>query len=285
MASDAECQTGDGWMIPRANITAWRVVAPWPSNEQVEQDLVLSRALVAMFNQKVVSNLAIFRGGTALHKLFFGAGGRYSEDIDLVQRDAGPIGELITAIREALDSWLCSPKWKQGQGRFTLYYRFETSFAPVSTRRLKIEINTREHFAVLDTIKRSFTVENPWFSGKTELTVYHLDELLGTKLRALYQRKKGRDLYDLWLALKTSEPNPARIIECFQLYMTHEGATVSRAEFEANLANKLSSAPFLEDLRMLVSPEVEYDPGEAARLVRERLLTLLPGEPWKGLNA
>ncbi len=79
-------------MIPRANITAWRSHAPWPSNEQVEQDLVLSRALIAMFEHATVVEQAVFRGGTALHKLFFGASGRYSEDIDLVQRHAGPIG-------------------------------------------------------------------------------------------------------------------------------------------------------------------------------------------------
>jgi predicted nucleotidyltransferase component of viral defense system len=269
-------------LIPRANITAWRAVAPWPSNEQVEQDLVLSRALVAMFSRKVLADRVVFRGGTALHKLFLGAGGRYSEDIDLVQRDAGPIGELIDAVREALDSWLGSPRWKQGQGRFTLYYRFETSFAPVSTRRLKIEINTREHFAVLGTDTRPFTVGNPWFTGTAALTVYHLDELLGTKLRALYQRKKGRDLFDLWLALGTGKPKPDSVVECFQRYMHHDGAVVSRAEFEANLAAKLASAVFLEDLRLLVPPEVGYDPVEAARVIKEQLIAKLPGEPWKG---
>jgi predicted nucleotidyltransferase component of viral defense system len=269
-------------LIPRANITAWRAVAPWPSNEQVEQDLVLSRALVAMFSQKVVADRVVFRGGTALHKLFFGAGGRYSEDLDLVQRDVGPIGELCDAIRKALDPWLGSPRWKQGQGRFTLYYRFETSFAPVSTRRLKIEINTREHFAVLGTATRPFTVENPWFTGTAALTVYHLDELLGTKLRALYQRKKGRDLYDLWLALGTGKPNPDRVVECFRRYMDHDGAAVSRAEFEANLAAKLASAVFLEDLRLLIPPEVEHDPAKAAQVVKDELIARLPGEPWKG---
>ena len=110
-------------MIPRANITAWRAQAPWPSNEQVEQDLLLSRALVAMFSHDTVAEQILFRGGTALHKLFLGAIGRYSEDIDLVQRDAGPIGGVIDAIRETLDPWLGSPKWKQGKGRFTLFYR------------------------------------------------------------------------------------------------------------------------------------------------------------------
>ena len=39
-------------------------------------------------------------------------------------------------------------------------------------------------------------MENSWFSGRCELTTYALEELLGTKLRALYQRAKGRDLFD-----------------------------------------------------------------------------------------
>ena len=126
-------------MIPRAHITAWRTRAPWPSNEQVEQDLVLSRALVAIFQHPTVAEGAVFRGGTALHKLFLQERGRYSEDIDLVQRSAGPIGELVDAIRGALDPWLGDPRWKQGAGRFTLGYRFDTSFEPVARMRLKVD--------------------------------------------------------------------------------------------------------------------------------------------------
>lgn len=268
-------------MIPRANITSWRSIAPWPSDEQVEQDLVLSRALVEMFSHKAVADRVLFRGGTALHKLFFGAAGRYSEDIDLVQRDPEPIGELVSAIHEALDPWLGSPGWKQGKGRFTLYYSFETSFAPVSLRRVKVEINTREHFTVLGTTTRVFTVDNPWFHGTSELAVYHLDELLGTKLRALYQRRKGRDLYDLWRGLLTGEPVADRIVECFQKYIGHDGSTVSRAEFEANLSSKLSRDDFLDDLRLLLPAEVEYDPLIAAQVVMDELIAKLSGEPWR----
>ncbi len=62
--------------------------------------------------------------------------------------------------------------------------------------RLKIEINTREHFNVLRLKKIACKVENSWFSGECMLTGYELEELLGTKLRALYQRRKGRDLFD-----------------------------------------------------------------------------------------
>lgn len=235
-----------------------------------------------MFSHGAMADHVILRGGTALHKLFLDTGGRYSEDIDLVQRHAGPIGEVISAFRGVLDPWLGTPRWKQGEGRFTLNYRFETTFAPTSTRRLKVEINTREHFAVLPIASRPFAVDNPWFTGTADLPVYHLDELLGTKLRALYQRRKGRDLYDLWLALETRKPDPTRVVECFQRYMAHDGARVTRAEFEANLTAKLACAPFIEDLLALLPAEILYDPATAAQLVRDQLLARLPGGPWKG---
>ena len=57
-------------MIPQAHIISWRGVVPWPSDAQVEQDLVISRALVEIFNQDFLSQQLAFRGGTALHKLF-----------------------------------------------------------------------------------------------------------------------------------------------------------------------------------------------------------------------
>jgi len=72
-------------LIPRAHVTAWRASAPWPTDAQIEQDLVLSRALVEMFSRLAVAETVAFRGGSALHKLFLKQPGRYSEDIDLVQ--------------------------------------------------------------------------------------------------------------------------------------------------------------------------------------------------------
>ena len=67
--------------------------------------------------------------------------------------------------------------------------------------RLKVEINTREHVAMLGYAKRSFSVRSRWFERTAGIRTFELDELLATKLRALYQRKKGRDLFDLMVAL------------------------------------------------------------------------------------
>ena len=275
-------------MIPRAQLTAWRGQAPWPSDAQVEQDLVISRALVAMFSNPVVNELVAFRGGTALHKLFIQPPGRYSEDIDLVQLEAVPIGGLLDTLRSTLDPWLGLPKRKRGQGRVTLLYRFESTSRPIQRMRLKVEINSREHFNVLGLEHKRFEVRSRWFSGAASIVTYALDELLGTKLRALYQRKKGRDLFDLWWAARHGEVDPDRVVRCFCEYLAAGGHRVSRAEFEANLAHKLQDRSFTAGLSPLLAPGTDWDLAEAARWVAAELVARVPGEPWKnpeGLDA
>ena len=77
-------------MIPQANITAWRAHAPWADDAQVEQDLVLTRALIGLFSEPELAGRIALRGGTALQKLFIHPPCRYSDDIDLVQTEPGP---------------------------------------------------------------------------------------------------------------------------------------------------------------------------------------------------
>lgn len=104
-------------MIPRANITAWRARAPWSTDAQVEQDLVICRAVVDLFGDQLLASAVASRGGTALHKLYSSTPSRYSEDIDLVQVNAGPIGPVMDAVRARLDPWLGEPKRKRGPGQ------------------------------------------------------------------------------------------------------------------------------------------------------------------------
>jgi predicted nucleotidyltransferase component of viral defense system len=65
-------------VIPRAHITAWREHAPWATDAQVEQDLVLSRALLEIFCDRLLGSQLAFRGATALHKLYLSPATRYS---------------------------------------------------------------------------------------------------------------------------------------------------------------------------------------------------------------
>lgn len=269
-------------MIPQANITAWRAVAPWPDDAQVEQDLVLTRALVELFSQPRLENRIALRGGTALQKLFVHPPWRYSEDIDLVQSQAGPIGPVLDACRETLDPWLGTPTRSRNVGNVSLIYRFESEIPPVRPLRLKIEINTREHFSVLGYLSREFSVENRWFSGSTQITTYEIDELLATKLRALYQRRKGRDLFDLWLCLDKGLISPERVLACFTEYLRHQEIAISRAQFEQNLHGKETDPAFLQDILPLLRPDVGYDASIAMGLVKQILVEALPGAPWRG---
>lgn len=269
-------------MIPRANVTAWRSEVPWTSDALVEQDLVLTRALVELFLSRQLREQVAFRGGTVLHKIFFNPAGRFSEDIDLVQISPGAIGPIMSAIRERLDGWLGSPSTKRGQGRVVLLYRFVSEMEPVGRRRLKVEINTREHFSILGFDARSLEVSNPWFEGRALITTYRLDELLGTKMRALFQRKKGRDLFDLGLGLVLPDANPYLIVKCFLRYIEHDGMRVSRARFEANLAAKEHDSAFREDVMPLLAPDISWDFDSTLAMVSKELVAAIPGEPWKG---
>jgi len=262
-------------VIPQAHITAWRAHAPWSDDAQVEQDLVLSRALVEIFaNKTATTNLAL-RGGTAYHKVFLAKPARYSEDIDLVQTVEGPMGPILDALRNELNPWLGKARHKKGEGGTTLTYKFESEIAPVRPLRVKLEINTREQFTVFGYEKRPFAVTSPWFTGKAEVVTYALDELLATKLRALYQRKKGRDLYDLWLALTSGDVDPKRVLKAFARYLKHEETKISAAEFERNLAEKIEDKTFTGDLAPLLAQGIDYDPAEALRLVLTELIVRL----------
>jgi len=265
-------------MIPKAYIDAWRSVAPWIESSQVEQDLVISRAIVEIFSNEFLKEHLAFRGGTALHKLFLHPQARYSEDIDFVQLKPGPAKPMLEAIRDQL-MFLGGKDDRQvklNEHNCTVYYQFETEVSPPPRMRVKLEINTREHFHVLDLQKETFEVDNPWYKGSAEVTTYQPEELLGTKLRALYQRKKGRDLFDLYYALEKLDLDVDKIIECFHAYIQKEENNAPTVrEFELNLEVKMLDEEFTGDITALLRPEIDYDQEEAQKLISNEIISKL----------
>lgn len=264
-------------MIARDYITEWREHAPWIADAHVEQDLVISRALVEIFGVEELARRLAFRGGTALFKLHLRPAARYSEDIDLVQVTPEPIGETFDAVRAVLDPWLGIPRRIIKEGRVNLVYRFSSEDQPPRPMRLKLEINSREHFTELGYVRAPFAMRSRWWSGTTTITTFALDEMLGTKLRALYQRSKGRDIFDLWYALAAGAAAPERVIACFDRYMREGGHRVSRATFEENLRQKLLDPSFRADITPLLRPGIDWDVDRAGEVVMGELLSRLSG--------
>lgn len=260
-------------MIPKRYIEEWKQNVLWADNYQVEQDLIISRAIVAIFSDSYLREHLAFRGGTALYKLFITPAARYSEDIDLVQIKAEPVGHVLSRLREVL-SFIEGPKPNVDRNinMSTMYFYFFAENEMPLKLKLKVEINCREHLSVFDFFDYEFSVNNAWFSGKAPVRTYLPEELLATKLRALYQRKKGRDLFDLWYALTKLNLTPSLIISAFNKYMDNSKQTISRNNFLLNMEEKMNERDFRNDINGLLHPTVNYNIEAAYKIVKEKLL-------------
>jgi len=260
-------------MIPRAHIIEWQQNAPWKTNAQIEQDLVIERALIELFSNDMIRENLAFRGGTALHKIFMKPQVRYSEDIDLVQIKPDSIHPVMQEIRRALSFLGMKRDTKRNLRMNTIVYRFDTEISPVINSRLKIEINCREHSSVFGWKNVSHELTSSWFSGSTEIVSYELEELLGTKLRALYQRNKGRDLFDLYYSLINQNPDCDKIIFCFKKYMDlYNGGPMKASELLMNLDAKMQNTDFLGDITALLRPGITYDVNLAYELIKSEII-------------
>jgi len=274
-------------MIPRMNIIAWSSVAPWSDPRQVEQDLLISRAIVDIFSDDMLRCELRFRGGTALNKLHLPAPLRYSEDIDLVRMTAGGIGPILDRIRSVLEPWLGRAAFDQSPVAPKLRFRIPAEGtedrAPL---RLKLEINTSEIEAFDGEHVIPFAVDNPWYRGHADVATYSIEEMLATKLRALLQRDKGRDLLDLGHALNTLlQLDDTRIVRLFLGYLGRSNLQISRAEAERRMFAKLANPRFMADIRPLLAAgfALQFTDGvilEHFAQVLRRLIALIPGEPW-----
>lgn len=270
-------------MIPKNAVDTWRKHFPNDLDNHAEADLLLSKVIIDLYSDPFIQNHLALSGSTALQKLYFDTPHHYSENLELVQINPGPIDDILEQVKNKM-GWLGKPTCKIADGRVILYYKFESPIDEKINPRIKLEINTREHYQLLGITQKDYAIENPWASGIAPVTTYHLEELLGTKTRALYQRKKGRDLFDLYHAMRQLNPNPNQIAEVFRFYLAKSGFSVSRANFEENLFNKVTNQTFLNDVYAFVSNEYRtgFEVVDAIQYVHKNLITLLPGEPWVG---
>ncbi len=272
-------------MIPETNITEWSLTAPWAEPRQVEQDLIISRALVEIFNHDLLGTELRIRGGTALNKIIFPEPLRYSEDIDLVRTTTGSIGPILNAMREVLEPWLGQANFASSQVAPKLRFRVPAEDEPDTQLRLKVEINIAEIEAFDPPVSIPYAVHNPWFTGSTTIASFSAEELLATKLRALLQRDKGRDLFDLDHALDTlPDLDLDRIVELFVGYVDRQGQAISRAKAEQRMLAKFARPNLLSDIRALLTPDrvdALATVGRAAFLrVFTDVIALIPGERW-----
>jgi predicted nucleotidyltransferase component of viral defense system len=277
--------------ITRRDVIAHQSVVPWPSQIQVEQDLLLCRAMVALFDDAFLQTQIAMRGGTLLHKVHLAPPSRYSEDIDLVVVGNRPESHIRRALNRVLSGVLGTPK-QSAWGDLKLAirntvkpsrvlrmtYAIPSLMEPGTNLEIVVEANVTERTPHLPVIRIPFEFPFQDSVVSTQVSGYDIHEMLGTKLRALFQRRRGRDLFDLYWALTLAEPavNPTQIIESFQHYLKLEGSVAGRSEFVGLLDVHLADRGFCSDMNHLLRVGITYDPQRAGEYLKTKLLSLLP---------
>jgi predicted nucleotidyltransferase component of viral defense system len=210
---------------------------------------------------------------------------RYSEDLDYVRTDSEPqLGAIFDAFRSIAADIGLSEHRRKFPGRDsdmgTIWFDGEPTEGP-GLIRIKIESNVAETKPVCPFVARRYSVDSRWWSGGAEVLTCELEDLLGTKLRALYQRRKGRDLFDLWVALTRLQPDDAQIVAALTHYMGN--AVFTYPQLRRNLQEKLSDPVFIDDIAgLLVETPEDYSRHDAALLVLQRLGARLRNAPPEG---
>lgn len=278
--------------LSQRDILAHQQQVPWPNLRQVEQDLLLCRAMTALFDDAFLKTQIAMRGGTLLHKVHLAPASRYSEDIDLVVIGNRPDEHVRKAINRVLLNVLGRPNSSAWQAVklavrnavkpskvLRVIYRVPSVADPRGTPlEIVIEANVteRKSYRPISLLPFSYLFRDEMVA--TTVNGFEIHEMLGTKMRALFQRRRGRDLFDLYWALtEAGTPvNPVEIIELFLYYLQQEGTVATRNEFMGLLQSHLNDRGFLTDMNALLRTGIAYDPVVAGDYVIRNLLQLLP---------
>jgi Nucleotidyl transferase AbiEii toxin, Type IV TA system len=122
---------------------------------------------------------------------------------------------------------------------------------------------------------------------KAEIASFEPEELFGTKLPALLQRRRNRDLFDLHQGLEQVPLAPRKIVACFDHYLALEGKPITRAIAEQRMLEKLTQSLTEDVAPMLPSgvPWSDADAIQAFERVWTELIARISGEGWKLADA
>jgi predicted nucleotidyltransferase component of viral defense system len=147
----------------------------------------------------------------------------------------------------------------------------------------RLQVPTTRGTSPLGYRRYPFEVASDWYSARTEIASFEPEELFGTKLRALLQRRKNRDLFDLHHGLTQLGLDRDKVVTCLNHYLALEDHPISRAEAEERMLKKLTRS-LTEDIEPLLPVGVHFDETvaiDAFNDVWSTLIARLRGDAWR----
>ncbi|MFY3740481.1 MAG: putative nucleotidyltransferase component of viral defense system [Candidatus Nitrosomirales archaeon] len=241
----------------------------------VEQDIRVSYAIRQIFDNEFLSSVLCLKGGTAINKLYFKDTSRLSVDLDF-----NHLGDKYTVVkqrpylRKEIVKALAGddPNYEFRVTRRDWYQTtIQAAYKPVSglpSAKLKIEISHVERFPIVDKKTKSFKLIDTGESCR--VITYSLDELLSTKLRALFTRARGRDIYDIYQANRMGL-NKRLVRKMFIYYLFRAGKVYNPKVDCAKLKERLLKKQYIDDVTGYVRQAVDFRLNEAARKLTKDL--------------
>ena len=170
----------------------------------LEKDYVLTEVLKALSQLQVLRESFVFKGGTALRKVYFPRW-RYSEDLDFTVKFDIPkeelgqnLGGLYHQVEQATQIRLTTRMLHKANG----YARIRTQFlGPLAhPAMIYMDLSFDEPLCLEPQFRKVLTA--PFPDEERSVQVYPLEELMAEKMRSLVERGKSRDYYDVWRLLK-----------------------------------------------------------------------------------
>jgi len=254
----------------------------------LEKDYVITEVLKALSQVTTLNGLLVFKGGTALRKVYF-PDWRYSEDLDFTVKHDMEKDEL----RQELDRWYQQVRLAS-QVQLTTkmvhkpdgYARVRTQFiGPLSYPGMIFMDLSFDEPLCLDPEPRK-VLAAPFPSEEQKVLAYPLEELLAEKMRRLLERGKSRDYYDVWRLLK--EHSAGLDLELLgtvlQKKLSHKGLTMTgigdllpqdtrvlKRYWDKDLGQQIIPLPSLEEvieelreqLDKLIAPHIAFQSGDA----------------------
>ena len=252
--------------ITERDIRLWADEQGIPGLLFAELDYRLIQILEALYGDDLLSERLCIKGGTAINKLYLGETSRLSIDLDFnhlgrkddVLRERREVRERIIELLRRLDSYVIHSKHRYEQT--TIKSRYDTITG--TNQNIKIEISHIERFPIIPKVERR--IKTP--DGQIDVITYTIEELTATKLRALLERSKGRDVYDLYFISRLN-PDPDTTRKMFLYYFYRSRKVYNPKVHYRNLVKRYDNGAYTDDVSIFVKPSVTFDLGEATRKV------------------
>ena len=284
----------------------------------VEKDYVLGWVLAGIYQHASLAETWIFKGGTCLKKCYFETY-RFSEDLDFTVTEPAQVQEefLGTAFRE-IGEWIYEQAGVEIPEQLQEFELFQNPRGTVSCQgKLSYRGPIAPRAGALPRVKLDLTSDERLVLPPTERVVFHdysdapveritvrcyaYEEAFGEKTRALAERTRPRDLYDVVNLYRNTEarPQPDVLLDVVRQKCEHRGIPVPtlaqleihrgdlEGSWEPMLGHQLQALPpvesywnalpeFLSWLETGAAPAVPatYRMAEGETVLRERTLRL-----------